>query len=196
MWIKNCLNGAGLENGQEKSRKGRDGGSDDLHHDRARSRRLGSYRSVSERIAKHSSQIRIFTNYLFIFWVGVRTQGAEKRAVQQVHQSNGRRGEGNPHGGPRALEALHGPYVHTTGKKKPAIDIWPPFEIPILPFLWIQLCQKNTSESVKPSRTSPRCSPAAATKVHHAHPGSDVNVWGGDMLHSQALRGMMSLREI
>lgn len=41
------LHNAGLEDGEEKSREGRDGGSDDLHHDRARRPRPGPVGSVS-----------------------------------------------------------------------------------------------------------------------------------------------------
>ena len=42
------------------------------------------------------------------FW-----QGTEVWAVQQVYQIHGRRREGDPHCRPRALEEMHGPYVHT-----------------------------------------------------------------------------------
>lgn len=46
----------------------------------------------------------------------LRRQGTEMWAVQQVYQSHGRWGKGNPHSGPRALEEMYRPYVHTGTK--------------------------------------------------------------------------------
>lgn len=40
-------------------------------------------------------------------------QGTKMWAVQQVYQSHGRWGEGNPHSGQRALEEMYRTYVHT-----------------------------------------------------------------------------------
>lgn len=105
--------GTGLEDGEEKSGEGRDGGCDDLHHDRARSGRPGLAGSVSPRKTTEAwdETGRCCPWGWPCFWFWWR-QGAEMRAVQQVHQSHGWRGEGNPHSGPRALEEMHRPYVH------------------------------------------------------------------------------------
>lgn len=117
--------------------------------------------------------------------LSVAWQGKEVWTVQQVYQSHGWWGEGNPHSGPRALEEMYRPYVHMNDL--PHTDhtftlchnycltkigslCWVFCQLEKSSYmqcvcLCSQLYQKSTRESAKPSKTSPRSSPAVDTKV-------------------------------
>lgn len=88
-------------------------------------------------------------------------QGAEMRAVQQVYQSHGWRGERDPDRGPWALEKMHRPYVH----KHTCSPVFTSQGLSKTIPASLQLYQKSTRESEKPSKTCLPCSPAVDTKV-------------------------------